>query len=88
MAEPTSENAQWTVIFEGDAGERSSMMLTMSKQKLDSFIPSLKAMAIGYSYMDEVTGDPHKFKAVSLFVVFGHLTKKEQIKNAKPIENP
>ena len=86
MTPAEQDNTNWTVIFIGAAGERSSMKVTMTKDKLPRFVTELKSKVIGYEYMDEVTDNPHKFKAIGVFAVEGHLLKKEEIKNASPFK--
>lgn len=86
MTPAEQDNTEWTVIFLGAAGERSSMKVMMTKDKLPKFVSDLKTKAIGYEYIDEVGDHPHRFKAIGVFAVPGYLLKKEEIKNASPFK--
>ena len=82
---PTApDNTDWTVIFLGSEGERSSMYVSMTQEKLVNFIKELKPKVIdNLAYWNEV-GEFRSFKPTHIFYAIGHLIKKEQIKNAKP----
>lgn len=74
----------WTIIFVGAAGERSSMKVLMTKEKLAAFLRELRPKTIGQPAFSNEVGDRHQFAPNDLFVVPGHLYKLEDIKNAKP----